>query len=88
MGSSESVEVLLWAAAAAAAGTDRLEVPPGSVDEVLSAASAALPAERRARFDEVVARCSFLLESAAVHDQGATVPAGSRLDVLPPFAGG
>jgi molybdopterin converting factor small subunit len=88
MTSSDTVEVLLWAAAAAAAGTDRVEVPPGTVAEVLDAARAGVPPDRTGRFDEVAARCSYLLDSVAVHDLSSRVPAGSRLDVLPPFAGG
>ncbi len=32
----------------------------------------------------VLARCSFLLDSVAVHDRAAPLPAGAELDVLPP----
>lgn len=81
---SATVEVHVWAAARDAAGTDVLRVPAGTLREVLDAAAAATPP----RFAEVLARCSLLLDSVAVHDDSVAVAPGRRVDVLPPFAGG
>jgi hypothetical protein len=52
---------------------------------VLDALEAAYPG-----FADVRPRCSYLLEGLAAHGDPAliAVPPGSRLDVLPPFAGG
>jgi molybdopterin converting factor small subunit len=79
------VEVHLFAAARAAAGTGLLRVPSGSLGEVLDAAVGAAPG-----LAAVLPRCSYLLDETAVRrvDRDAVVPPGSRLDVLPPFAGG
>ena len=79
-----TVEVHLWAAARDAAGTDVIHVPAGTMREVLDAAVAATPP----RFADVLARCSLLLDSVAVHDDAVAVAPGQRVDVLPPFAGG
>ena len=79
-----TVEVHVWAAARDAAGTDVLRVPAGTLREVLDAAVAAAPP----RFADVLARCSLLLDSVAVHDDAVAVGPGQRVDVLPPFAGG
>ena len=40
------------------------------------------------RLARVLAAASFLLDGVAVRDRGIAVRPGSRLDVLPPFAGG
>jgi sulfur-carrier protein len=36
----------------------------------------------------VLSRCSYLCDGIAVRDATKTLPAGSTIDVLPPFAGG
>lgn len=77
------VEVHLFAAARAAVGTSPVTVPAGSLAEVLDAVQGRFPA-----FAGVRPRCSFLVDEVAAHDPGAVVAAGSRVDVLPPFAGG
>jgi sulfur-carrier protein len=78
------VEVHLFAAArAAAGGVDVLRVPSGSLGEVLAAATREAPGLR-----EVLPRCSVLIDGLAGHDDDGGVPAGARVDVLPPFAGG
>ena len=41
-----------------------------------------------AELTRVLARCSFLLDSVAVHDRAAPLPAGAELDVLPPTPAG
>ncbi len=80
---AEDVEVHLFAAARAAVGESVVHVPAGTLAEVLAALEDGYPA-----FVAVRPRCSFLVDEVAVHDPGMAVAAGSRLDVLPPFAGG
>ena len=80
--------VRYWAALRAAAGTASDQVPPGSLSEVLAAASA-----RHAdgpRFAQVLRICSVLVDELPVTQDpaGVNVPADSVVDLLPPFAGG
>ena len=77
------VQVHLFAAARAAAQTDVLTVPAGTLDEVLASCGRESPALR-----EVLPRCSYLVNEIAVTDEAARLLPGDRLDVLPPFAGG
>jgi molybdopterin converting factor small subunit len=79
------VEVHLFAAARAAAGAPRVEVAAGSLAEVLEQLVAQAP-----DLAGVLPRCSYLLDEVAVRpsELDREIPAGSRLDVLPPFAGG
>lgn len=79
-----SVEVHLYAAARTAAqGQELLAVAPGSLEAILSAAVAQCPG-----LGAVLPRCSTLIDGVVAHDSGQHVNAGSRVDVLPPFAGG
>jgi molybdopterin synthase sulfur carrier subunit len=80
--SSETVDVHLFAAARDAVGTSQLSVPAALLSEILDRIEASHPA-----FAGVRPRCSYLIDGTAVHDDVA-VAAGSRVDVLPPFAGG
>ncbi len=73
----------LFAAARAAAGTPLLRVPPGGLGEVLASAVAEAPG-----LAGVLDRCSVLVDGLVTPDLAQRVPAGSRVDVLPPFAGG
>lgn len=77
-----TVDVHFFAAARAAVGTSQLSVPPGSLSAILDGIAAAHPA-----FTSVRPRCSYLVDETSVHGD-VDVPAGSRVDVLPPFAGG
>lgn len=76
------VEVHLFAAARAAIGSDVVDVEPGSIARILDRLAEAYP-----DFSAVRPRCSYLLDGLSVSDEGFA-EAGSRLDVLPPFAGG
>lgn len=76
-------EVHLFAAARAAVGSAVVTVEPGSLGAVLDGIEAAHPG-----FGSVRPRCSYLVDGLAVHGEDAQVPAGGRVDVLPPFAGG
>jgi sulfur-carrier protein len=79
--------VRYFAAAKEAAGTGSEQVEAGTLAEALDAVR-----ERHdARFDTVLARCSFVVDGGPVggrdHAQVA-LHASSVVDVLPPFAGG
>ena len=80
--SAPTVDVHLFAAARAAVGTSQLSVPAGHLSVVLDSIEAAHPA-----FSAVRPRCSYLVDGLTVHED-VEVPSGSRVDVLPPFAGG
>jgi sulfur-carrier protein len=80
--SDPAVEVHLFAAARAAVGTSQLSVPPAPLSVILDGIEQAYPA-----FAAVRPRCSCLVDGTAVHDDVEVAP-GSRVDVLPPFAGG
>ena len=78
------VEVHLFAAARAAAeGKSLLRVSPGSLADVLAEAVQQAPG-----LASVLPRCSVLVDGVAGHDDTVAVAAGTRVDVLPPFAGG
>lgn len=77
------VQVHLFAAARAAAGRSELAVEPGTLGQVLDRAVDQCPG-----LVAVLPRCSYLLDEVSVTGTDTPVPAGSRLDVLPPFAGG
>lgn len=77
------VEVHLFAAARAAAGAAVLHVQPGTLREVLDRS-----VEQRPGLAEVLPRCSYLVDQISTRDEQQGVPAESRVDVLPPFAGG
>lgn len=80
---ADVVVVHLFAAARAAAGQDVVIVAPGALQAVLDGVERACPG-----FAAVRACCSFLVDGIAVHDDAVAVPGGSRVDALPPFAGG
>lgn len=79
-----SVTVRLFAAARAAAGTPEVAVAPGTVAELSAELVRTMPA-----LATVLPQCSFLVDGrSAKAPYDTVVPAGSTLDVLPPFAGG
>ena len=82
---SPDVEAHLFAAARAAAGSAVLSVPSGTLAEVLGSLVDLAP-----DLAEVLPRCSYLVDGLSVKasELHTAVPSGSRLDVLPPFAGG
>ena len=77
------VQVHLFAAARAAVGASSITVQPGTLSSVLDEVSERFPAFARVR-----PQCSFLLDEVSCSDSSSVIDAGSRLDVLPPFAGG
>jgi len=78
-----SAEVHFFAAARAAVGASVLQVPPGTLNDVLNRVEAENPG-----FATVRPQCSFLIDGIASLDPEQSVDDGARLDVLPPFAGG
>jgi len=77
------ITVRYFAGAAEAAGADTEQLPAGSAAEV----RAAMVAAHGAALGQVLDRCSLLADGTRV-DGDDPVPAGTTLDVLPPFAGG
>ncbi|HET7474606.1 MAG TPA: MoaD/ThiS family protein [Dermatophilaceae bacterium] len=76
------VTVRYWASARAAAGVDTDLLPPGTVRDVLAVA-----ADRRPGLAPILAVCSVLVDGRPA-PAAEDVPAGTTLEVLPPFAGG
>lgn len=78
------VEVHLFAAARAAAeGQSVLTVAPGTLADVVAEAIRQAPG-----LAAVLPRCSILVDGVAGKEEETWVAAGTRVDVLPPFAGG
>ena len=73
----------LFAAARAAVGASVVTAPAGSLGEILDSVEFAHP-----DFAAVRPRCSYLIDEVSTRDLSAIVAPGSRVDVLPPFAGG
>jgi molybdopterin synthase sulfur carrier subunit len=82
---AKTVQVHLFAAARAAVGQPHVEVTGDTLAEVCLTLETQYP-----DFAKVRQQCSFLVDEVAVHGDPAAValPAGARVDVLPPFAGG
>ncbi len=78
------VTVNYFAAARAAAGTATERVEAGNLRELIAAAGH----RHGPGLAKVLGVCSFLIDGVCVSDQDAALPAGSSVDVLPPFAGG
>lgn len=81
------MRVRYFAGARAASGVNEetIEVPQGATVRDLVAELAERHGDTLTR---VLTACSFLLDGVAVRDQTLTLPDGSGVDVLPPFAGG
>lgn len=77
-----TVVVRLFAAAKAAAGSSQATVAPGTLAAVIAELEGRYPA-----LAGLTPICSYLLDGTRL-EPGDLVPAGSTLDVLPPFAGG
>jgi molybdopterin converting factor small subunit len=79
------MEITYYAGAADAAGTNRelLDTPDTTAHQLVSLLSA-----RHEGLAGVLKSCSLLVDGSSVTDPQTRIPAGSRIDVLPPFAGG
>ena len=69
--------------AAEAAGTETERIEASTVGDLCR-----LIVERHGALEQVLGRCSLLLNGARTDDAGAALAAGDTVDVLPPFAGG
>jgi molybdopterin converting factor small subunit len=83
MSDSAVVDIHLFAAARAAVGESAVTARPGTLASILDELSDRYPAFARVR-----PQCSYLLDEVSCSDPQTLIAAGSRLDVLPPFAGG
>ena len=79
----ETVEVRFFAAARAAAKTDQIYLDAATLQEILTTCIANFP-----ELGRVIPQCSFLVDGVANHDRGLMINYGSKIDVLPKFAGG
>lgn len=80
-----SVTVRLFAAARAAAGTDEVVLPAGELGAVLES----LCSDRPPALAQVLSISTLLCDGVRLDPAASTrLPAGSVVDVLPPFAGG
>jgi len=77
-----SVEIHLFAAARAAVSASVLNLPAGTLFTILDRIESDYPA-----FTAVRPRCSYLIDGVSAHGD-IDIASGSRVDVLPPFAGG
>ncbi|MSS85198.1 MoaD/ThiS family protein [Actinomycetaceae bacterium WB03_NA08] len=80
--------VALYAGAAAAAGTDKvqLDTSPRTIGD-LEDALMALPSAD-ATLASTLKACSFLVDGVATKDRAHRITDARTIDVLPPFAGG
>jgi molybdopterin converting factor small subunit len=79
------MEITYYAGAADAAGTDRelLDTADTTAEDLVELLSA-----RHDGLAGVLKSCSLLVDGSPATDPRMRVSAGSRVDVLPPFAGG
>lgn len=80
-----NVQVRFFAGAAEAAGVDEREV---AVETLTGHDLVALLGEGNERLAKVLKVSSLLADGARLSDLDATIGPVSRVDVLPPFAGG
>lgn len=87
------MDVHFFAAARAAAGCSTLQVPAEikaeTLEDVVNYLKENISGSTAGgmSFAQVLEQCSFLVDGAA-SDSTASVAGATRLDVLPPFAGG
>jgi molybdopterin synthase sulfur carrier subunit len=77
-----TVRYFAGARAAAGISTEAVDAP------TLEALSQVLTDRHGERLAIVLKAASFLVDGLACHDRRAALPAGSTVDILPPFAGG
>ncbi|MFI8778491.1 MoaD/ThiS family protein [Brachybacterium paraconglomeratum] len=78
------IAVRLFAGAAAEFGADDATVHARTVGELVQALTAGASPEAA----RVIGRSSLLVDGVACTEHGRVLAPGSRVDVLPPFAGG
>jgi molybdopterin converting factor small subunit len=80
------MEIAYYAGAADAAGTDREQVDTS--DDMSAGDLVTLLSARHDGLAGVLGSCSLLVDGAPAKGPETRVPALSKVDVLPPFAGG
>ena len=85
---SPSVSVRLFGGAAEAFGATEVESASGETLASLVGWLIDNAATDRARLREVLDQCSFFVDGDHCRELDTRLPAGARVDVLPPFAGG
>lgn len=78
------IAVRLFAGAAAEYGADIASVRAGTLQDLIDALTEGASAEAA----RVIGRSSFLVDAVACTDRDRVLTEGTRVDVLPPFAGG
>jgi molybdopterin synthase sulfur carrier subunit len=76
--------VRYFAGARAAAGVPVESIRAATIDDL----TRILTERHGERLAVVLKAASFLVDGLSCHDRHADLPAGSTVDVLPPFAGG
>lgn len=74
--------------AAARAATGLAEERLADLDGVTVAELVGVVSARHSGLANIISACGFLVDGAAVREPTTVIPAGSEVDVLPPFAGG
>ena len=75
--------VRFFAAAKAVTKVSQTQIPADTIEQALSIAIQNYPG-----LDQVLNKCSYLLNEIACHDLQTQVSDLDTIDVLPPFAGG
>ncbi|MBC7290193.1 MAG: MoaD/ThiS family protein [Actinotalea sp.] len=78
------IVVRYFAAAAEAAGRETEHVSAGTLADLRQD----VVGRHGPELERVLARCSFLVAGRRCDDGATTLPDGTTVDVLPPFAGG
>ncbi len=77
------ITVHFYAAARAASGLDEMKIAVTSVQEVLKQCSSL-----NSVMNQIIPQCGVLIDGIPCHDFEARLPSGTRIDILPKFAGG
>ena len=86
--SGTAVKIRYFAGARAAAGVADEDLLLDTAEPTVALVVSTIGERHGSQLGKVLAASSFLLDGVAVRDTSVRVPAGSQLDVLPPFAGG
>ena len=78
------VNVRFFAAAREAFGTKELAAEAQTLEGLITSLTEGVDEDA----ETVISRSSFLINSIAATDRGASLAEGDTVDVLPPFAGG
>lgn len=91
-GSENPMQIHYFGAARAAAGVaeETLAEAPGTLGELLEllAATHTGTTDAGSTLGEIFNHCSFLVDSTRTDDTSLSLTGASRVDVMPPFAGG